>query len=218
MNSTQNQNGRVARKSLAEQIDRLDSILDGLADALNESVAGAVKGAVALAVQEAVQAAVTEILLNPDLHKHLYAQAVPPAEACPAVPKVSLWAGLAGVVKSAGGTVLAGVGRARARVGEMLHRTWTGLGTGLQAGRRYVTSLTRRTWLRTLIVFGLARQFRKPVLVSLGVGTAVGLGCFFAGPLVASVFSGLVGFAGSLTAGVLGGLRKLLVADELTLA
>ncbi len=218
MNSTQNQNGRVARKSLAEQIDRLDSILDGLADALNESVAGAVKGAVALAVQEAVQAAVTEILLNPDLHKHLYAQAVPPAEACPAVPKVSLWAGLAGVVKGAAGTVLTAVGRARARVGEALRWTWTSLGTGLRAGGRYVTWLTRRTWLRALIVCGLARQFRKPVLVSLGVGTAVGLGCFFAGPVVASVFSGLVGFTGSLVTGLLGGLRKVLVPDDLNLA
>ena len=35
MMSTTTTNGRV-RKSLAEQIDRLDSILDGLADNLND--------------------------------------------------------------------------------------------------------------------------------------------------------------------------------------
>ena len=42
------------RKTLASQIDRLDSILDGLAENLNEAVADSVKGAVTVAVQEAV--------------------------------------------------------------------------------------------------------------------------------------------------------------------
>ncbi len=218
MNSTQNPNGRVARKSLADQLDRLDRILDGLAEALNESVAGAVKGAVTLAVQEAVQAAVAEILLNPELNRHLQQQAIPLAETCPPVTRVHLWDSVAGMLRTAAGTTMAAAGQAKVKAGELLRRTWTGLGTCLRAGGRYVTSLTRRTWLRALIVFGLARQFRKPVFVSIGVGTAVGLGCFFAGPVVASVVSGLVGFAGSLTAGVLGGLRKLLVPEELNLA
>jgi hypothetical protein len=35
-------NGKAERKSLAQQIDRLDLILDGLADGLNEAVADAV--------------------------------------------------------------------------------------------------------------------------------------------------------------------------------
>jgi hypothetical protein len=50
------QNGRV-RKTLASQLDRLDSILDGLADALNESVAAA--------VEKAVSHVLAEILTNP---------------------------------------------------------------------------------------------------------------------------------------------------------
>jgi hypothetical protein len=50
---TTNPNGRT-RKSLAEQIDRLDAILDGLGDALSESVAAAVSEAVGRAVKEAV--------------------------------------------------------------------------------------------------------------------------------------------------------------------
>ena len=45
-----NANGRI-RKSLAEQLDRLDLILDGLADGLNEAVATAVKEAVGVAVR-----------------------------------------------------------------------------------------------------------------------------------------------------------------------
>ncbi len=59
-------NGR-ARKSLADQIDRLDGILDGLADALNQAVAEAVKEAVAVAVR----AAVAETLANAELRRRI---------------------------------------------------------------------------------------------------------------------------------------------------
>ncbi len=55
------------RKTLASQIDRLDSILDGLDTAL----AGAVQEAVGLAVKEAVQAVLTEVLTNPTLQEQL---------------------------------------------------------------------------------------------------------------------------------------------------
>ena len=48
-----------ARKSLSEQIDRLDSILDGLSDALQQAVAEA--------VQAAVKAVLTELLSKPEL-------------------------------------------------------------------------------------------------------------------------------------------------------
>jgi hypothetical protein len=64
-----------ARKTLASQLDRLDSILDGLSDALNEAVATAVEGAVGRAVKQAVgeavketlQAVIAEALTNADL-------------------------------------------------------------------------------------------------------------------------------------------------------
>jgi hypothetical protein len=55
------------RKSLAEQIDRLDSILDGMADGLQGAVADAVRQAVTAAVQEAVRGVLAELLTNPDL-------------------------------------------------------------------------------------------------------------------------------------------------------
>src|SRR5262245_27825863 len=55
------------RKSLAEQIDRLDGILDGLAAGLNEAVAAAMKNAVVLAVREAIQTVLIEILANPHI-------------------------------------------------------------------------------------------------------------------------------------------------------
>src|SRR5262245_26604399 len=67
-------NGQV-RKTLASQLDRLDSILDGLSDALNGAVASAVEGAVERAVKQAVgeavretlQAVIAEVVSNPDL-------------------------------------------------------------------------------------------------------------------------------------------------------
>src|SRR5262249_19400836 len=56
------------RKTLASQLDRLDSILDGLSDALNGAVADAVQGAVESAVKQAGgQAVLTEVLTNADL-------------------------------------------------------------------------------------------------------------------------------------------------------
>src|SRR3954464_7038079 len=71
--STTNMNGRVPRKTLANQLDRLDTILDGLADALNEAVADAVKQAVTVAVQAAVQ----QGLSSPDALRALAPQAPP---------------------------------------------------------------------------------------------------------------------------------------------
>ena len=72
-------NGRQ-RKSLADQIERLDSILDGLADGLNEAVATAVK--------EAVRAVLTEVLTNPELLARLHPVQV---MAIPEPPQPSRW-------------------------------------------------------------------------------------------------------------------------------
>jgi hypothetical protein len=54
-------NGRAARPSLGDQLDRLDGILNGLSDALNQSVTAAVTAAVGTAVREAVEAATREL-------------------------------------------------------------------------------------------------------------------------------------------------------------
>src|SRR5262245_7732054 len=89
-----------ARKSLAEQIDRL-------AEALNESVAAAVQQAVGEAVAAAAHAAVVEVLTNPQLQKRLHPAGGGKAWRVGAVffPAVRLvgrcWAGLVGVAKAA---------------------------------------------------------------------------------------------------------------------
>ena len=47
--------GKPQRKTLASQLDRLDSIIDDLSVGLNEAVAHAVTQAVSAAVQQAVE-------------------------------------------------------------------------------------------------------------------------------------------------------------------
>jgi hypothetical protein len=58
-------NGRAARPSLGDQLDRLDGILNGLADALNQSVTAAVTAAVGNAVREAVETVTRELAVRP---------------------------------------------------------------------------------------------------------------------------------------------------------
>jgi hypothetical protein len=81
MTKTLEMNGPT-HKTLASQLDRLDSILDGLSEGLTDAVASAVREAVGLAVQEAVQAVLTELLTNPLLREQLQrpaeAEAAPP--------------------------------------------------------------------------------------------------------------------------------------------
>jgi hypothetical protein len=80
--TTMASNGKL-RKSLADQIDRLDGILDGLADALNGAVASAVKDAVGQAVREAVQSLAAEIQSHPAVRQLIQKSLMPsmaPAE------------------------------------------------------------------------------------------------------------------------------------------
>ena len=67
-----------ARKTLASQLDRLDSILDGLSEGLNDAVASAVREAVGLAVHEAVQAVLTNPALRGQLPRPAEAESAPP--------------------------------------------------------------------------------------------------------------------------------------------
>ena len=86
--TTTNTDGRT-RKSLAEQIDRLDAILDGLSDALDGAVAAAVQEAAGRAVREAVQAVLAEALTNPALRERALPvdhQPAPRADS-PSVPR-----------------------------------------------------------------------------------------------------------------------------------
>ena len=91
MSNVMSPNGR-ARKTLADQIDRLDRVLDGLAEGLNEAVAAEVQRAVGRAVREAVQAAIKEVLTNPELSARLRGSTAMTTPAAPATATaVRLW-------------------------------------------------------------------------------------------------------------------------------
>jgi hypothetical protein len=81
MTTTKSHVNGQERKTLASQIDRLDTILDGLSEALNESVSTTVQEAVSLAVKEAVQTVLTEVLTNPELGDRLQPPSPPPPPA-----------------------------------------------------------------------------------------------------------------------------------------
>jgi hypothetical protein len=91
MNATVN---GQARKSLAQQIDKLELLLDGLAEGLNDAIAAA--------VEQAVKATLSELL------PHLQPPAVPVPEAKPTIlGKVAeagtkVWTWMKGKAKAAG--------------------------------------------------------------------------------------------------------------------
>jgi hypothetical protein len=190
-------NGRE-RKSLAEQIDRLDGILDGLSQGLEQAVVAAVQTAVGLAVREAVQAVVREVLTNPEFFKARAAVAATP-EATPAparAPKPGVKERLAWLC----GRVKAGVQAAIQVVG--------GACGAVLGGARCAVVATRNR-LRTVA------RFRVPLLLAVGVGTTVGIGAYFAGPCVAAAVGWLAGFATSLALQAWAALRRTLGAPGL---
>jgi hypothetical protein len=195
---TTDTNGRV-RKSLAEQIDRLDGILDGLAEGLNEAVIAAVKEAAGAAVQEAVRAVLGELLANPEL-LHAIRDSLTPslrAEAQTAQPAESrgvgaatstrlggCWPWLRARVLGAKGYLVARLGRARRPV----DTAWVSLCTG--------TRVASRVW--------------RSLLVALGVGVLVGVAAYLLGPWLSTMAGGLAGFTTSMAVQARMALRQAL--------
>jgi hypothetical protein len=202
---TTTSNGRAERKSLAGQLDRLDTILDGLADGLNEAVATAVRQAVVVAVE----AAVRELLASAELHRRLHPEpAAKPSFVRRAAP--ALCRGLVSAAKGcwAGAATLIGKGRVRAT--ETASAVQQRRAVIVQRVRRGMTAFARQVWLGWFIAAGMARRLRRPLLVAAAVGTALAVTCYLAGPTVSSVVNGLAGFVGALAAAMLDRLRRAL--------
>jgi hypothetical protein len=185
-------NGRT-RKSLADQIDRLDGILDGLAEALNESVTGAVREAAGAAVREAVRGVLTELLSNPGLLQR-FCPAVAPADT-PASGHAAVAPGLPGPIRKLGGRLWAW-GQAR-----LLALRRVGQNFAQQAAR--AGAWVRHGWCQ-------ARQSPLLLLASLAAGVAAAAAAMYAGPWLAVALSGLGGCATALATHVSLGLRRLL--------
>jgi hypothetical protein len=172
-------NGRT-RKSLAEQIDRLDGILDGLADGLNQAVVTAVQEAVSVAVREAVQAVLTEVATNPDLLARLGVQPAAQPTADEDEPEEPT----RGSGRRPGLTER--LGRVAGWVKGRVRATWQA-GANLARQARQVLSLA---WA---FVTEPLRRFKGQVLLTLAVGAVIGLAAFLAGPWLAAG----AGFLGS---------------------
>jgi len=80
--------GRPRRRTLSDQLDRLDGVIDDLSDGLNQAVAHAVERGVSTAVEKAVQGVLQAALASPEVARQLAlaTPAAPPAEQEGATP------------------------------------------------------------------------------------------------------------------------------------
>jgi hypothetical protein len=170
---TLNANGQT-RKSLAEQIDRLDSILDGLADALNETVVTAVQEAVGRAVREAVQATLSEVQTNAELQQHLspVEDAVPPSSALRPVLRgargVCDW--LAGVARHTWKRSCSTVRQLCQATTEVVGQCVAVLGTVGRHVCRRTQAMLQGGWLRLVVLYESVLRWPGLVWVALGSG------------------------------------------------
>jgi hypothetical protein len=200
-------NGKQQRKSLAEQLDRLDGIIDALDVGLQGAVADAVKDAVALAVQQAVEAVLREVLARPDLLRAVAAQAAPVAQVAVPEPATGTREGKASsawsrAVKSLAAT-LAWLGAAANRVGR-------GVATVAGLAANALARGLRRAYNGAAALASVAWRRRRLLGLPLTVGLAVGVGGYLAGPVISSAALGLAGAAGSAACSALAPVLRLL--------
>ena len=174
--STVGFNGKAPRKTLADQLDRLDAIIDALAAGLNETVADVVRQAVTAAVQQTLEGLAQAALSNPDLLRRLAEQFAPPAAAPQAAHET--------------GPTHPGPAR------RALTQAWSWL-----RGR---AAWARQGWQSARRRLGLAWHLRGQFLAALGAGLAAGLLALASGPAVAAVLSGAGGVTTALL--VMGGI------------
>jgi len=171
----------TARKSLATQLDRFDTMLEGLSEAIPDAVADAVRVATQQAVREAVEAAVKEVLTNPQIREKL----MPTTEQKPTTTMWNrvkqMWQGVRSTLSS-------------------LHSACT---DRVQRVCESASNLRQRIlWLpKTLQV---VKAVKGQVVTAVGVGLVVAVVALVAGPYVAAVLSGIGGFGSTLA--VQGGL------------
>lgn len=195
MTTTLNPNGR-ARKSLAGQIDRLDSMLDGLADNLNEAVAQAVTEAVGAAVREAVATVLAEMLTNPQILAALRGPQMSPKPVAAARPSaLHRWAkiSIGWVLRLVQGLCLLGLSY------------WQGLRqASVQAAEvasaqaTQVVGQTRQRLRQAWQLVGYLPLFKVPLAAALATGIVLGLIAYVAQPWVAAGLSGLGAFGTAL--------------------
>jgi hypothetical protein len=220
MTTTMNNGSNAQRKTLATQLDRLDVILDGLGDALSGSVEMAVRDVVGQVVRESVEATLREVLANPDLLRAtLAAQGhLPQPTAVPTpLPKRRT---LKDLIQSAGRYVgekvkqaavqtATGLGQAFRWGFDKLRRGCAAVMEGCQSAVQACLHLPSGV----MAVASALWTFRRTTSIALMVGLLAGVGSYFAGPVIASIASGISGAALAVSAMVLVPLWRLMTGN-----
>ena len=183
MSATAAINGKP-RKQLADQLDRLDSIIDALAEGLPGAVADACRDGARLAVKDAI----IEIITNPELRALLAPMppeptptvVIPSPEPKPEPPKKpGLWSRLKAKAVAARDALTGATKKVKEAITSRYHAT-----TGI------VVALGKAT--------GKAFPLQRVGLVALGVGSVVGVSCLVVPQTVAAA----VGAVGAATTAV----------------
>jgi hypothetical protein len=216
--TTSTNNNRPQRQTLASQIDRLENILAGLTDTLGQTVAEAVQDAVG----KAVELAVREVLTNPEILRALQTQAVPNPEPAKPAQDGSLAKSLGRAwqrTRENAAWAGAKVGEKAVAVGSWLSQACAWVGGCLRTGWAWASVACGRAaagvaaaWSTLPALLLILWAYRKPVLVALAVGVAIGLGSYWAGPFVASFVSGLLAFVGALVVNLVRRVRQVMEA------
>jgi len=198
MNATLN--GRD-RKTLAQQLDRMDSMLDGLAEGLNEAVAAAaaagMKEVVCIAVQQAVRTTLTELLSNPDVRQHVAVESPRKTTGYVAWAKAG-WNWLANVAKWAWTTSVSRGGPTIENAREVAVQVVASAKEKTVEGCTRVVRAAQRGWMMAQFVAALTKRYRFQVAAAIAVGAAFGLVGWWGGREIAAFGCGVSGFTGSL--------------------
>jgi len=167
-------NGRTeSRRSLSQEIDRLDQMLDGLAEAIPATIAESVKEAVSTAVAEAVRITLLELASNPSILAMLRpapaSQTVNPNDRGP---------------KPGSG-----------RIGNTIATIWKGAMNKVKAAGRAIAAPFRGA-VQNIRSVNRFWSLRRPVIIALGIGAVVGVAGALSAPWLAGILSG-VGAAGT---------------------
>jgi hypothetical protein len=173
-----------SRRTLANEIDRLDEILNGLSDNLSEAVGDAVRAATTEELPQAAQQALRAALLDPVVLNGLRNGLVtnPPTP----TPSGGRLVRLAYRVENRLTAVKTGLSGCWAWVAQR----WADVGRLLQSGRDRVMQLC----VMLMLIWPLLWTFRWHVLIAGAVGVLLGLVTLLSNPLVGIVASTLGAF------------------------
>lgn len=164
MSETATINGKPQRKLLADQLDRLDTIIDALSEGLNGAVADAAREGTRLAVKDAI----IEIMTNPELRALLApvrelasTPAAPTVASAPASAMPSLWTRMKAKAAAIWVAVIQTATKAKTAVGDAC----AAVADTCQAARETVASV------------GEVLPVKRVLWIAAGVGLAVGLVC-----------------------------------------